>query len=217
MRIGAGADVGGRRVAPGVRRTVCDTTSDTFSGGRRVAPGVRRAEGGNLVFPGRLRGLLTSGQWRQGLAVVADAAGGAFVSRRRDAETMREVFGEAIYAYSREQAIEDGELVDVSETAQEAGFRFPVVLTRAAWADCVEWSEEDSRRQTYQDEAGRLWDVVWMASRAARRGGESILFQLYRVPRGGRGVRPRLVTLKMVCGPGDEGEPVITIMLPGED
>ena len=25
------------------------------------------------------------------------------------------------------------------------------------------------------------------------------------------------VELKAVCGPGDEGEPVITIMLPGED
>ena len=63
----------------------------------------------------------------------------------------------------------------------------------------------------------RLWDVLWMASRAARRGGQEIRFQLYRVPRGGRGMRPRLVTLKVICGPGDEGEPVITIMLPGED
>ncbi len=25
------------------------------------------------------------------------------------------------------------------------------------------------------------------------------------------------IKLKAVCGPGDEGEPVITIMLPGED
>jgi hypothetical protein len=27
----------------------------------------------------------------------------------------------------------------------------------------------------------------------------------------------RLVTLKAMCGPGDQGEPVITIMLPEED
>jgi hypothetical protein len=28
---------------------------------------------------------------------------------------------------------------------------------------------------------------------------------------------PALVRLKAVCGPGDRGEPVITIMLPEED
>jgi hypothetical protein len=30
-------------------------------------------------------------------------------------------------------------------------------------------------------------------------------------------VREQTVLLKAVCGPGDEGEPVITIMLPDED
>ena len=32
-----------------------------------------------------------------------------------------------------------------------------------------------------------------------------------------RSVIVRDLTLKMVCGPGDEGEPVITIMLPHEE
>jgi len=130
----------------------------------------------------------------------------------------RSVFGEAISTYTRAQAIEDGVLVDVTETAREAGFRFPVALTRACWENCVSWSEADSMRQTCQDEAGRLWDVLWMASVAARRnGGSELRFRLYRVPRGGRGVRPRLVALQTHCGPGDEGEPVITIGLLGED
>ena len=133
-------------------------------------------------------------------------------------ETMAEIFGEAISTYTRAQAIEDGVLVDVTETAREAGFRFPVAMTRAAWEDCVTWSEADNKRQTYQDEAGRLWDVLYMASLAARRnGGSELRFQLYRVPRGGRGMRPRLVVLQMHCGPGDEGEPVITISMSGED
>lgn len=133
-------------------------------------------------------------------------------------ETMAEIFGEPISTYTRAQAIEDGVLVDVSEMAKEAGFKFPVAMTRAVWDDCVTWSEADNKRQTYQDQAGRLWDVLWMASVAARRNsGSELRFQLYRVPRGGRGVRPRLVVLQMHCGPGDEGEPVITIRLPGED
>jgi hypothetical protein len=127
------------------------------------------------------------------------------------------IFGEVIHTYTRLQASEDGYLVDVSEVAREAGITFPVAMTRAAWVDCVEWAEADSRRQTYQDEAGRLWDVLWMLKLAARRGGSEIRYQLYRVPRGGRGVRPRLVTLKAICGPGDQGEPVITVMLINED
>lgn len=133
------------------------------------------------------------------------------------AEKEESLFGEVIYAYTRKQAIEDGVLVDVSETAKEAGFKFPVALTRAAYEDCVAWDEADSKRQTHQDVAGRLWDVLWMASLAAKRGGQEIRFQLYRVPRGGRGHMARLVTLKAHCGPGDNAEPVITIMQPDED
>lgn len=38
-----------------------------------------------------------------------------------------------IYAYTRKQALEDGEQVDVSTTAAEAGIRFPVFLTRAVY------------------------------------------------------------------------------------
>ncbi|RLJ64603.1 DUF6573 family protein [Sulfurisoma sediminicola] len=127
------------------------------------------------------------------------------------------IFGEVIHSYTRAQAHCDGVLIDLSDTAREAGIAFPVAITKAAWADCVEWTDEDSKRQTYQDEAGRLWDVIWMLKLAARRGGSEIRYQLYRVPRGGRGVRPRLVTLKAICGPGDQGEAVITVMLPGED
>jgi hypothetical protein len=30
-------------------------------------------------------------------------------------------------------------------------------------------------------------------------------------------IQPSLVTLKAICGPGDDGTPVITILLPQED
>lgn len=136
-----------------------------------------------------------------------------------EAQTLAEIFGDPIHVYTRAQAIEDGFLVDVTDTAKEAGFRVPVALSRAAWADCVEWTERDSQRQTYQDQDGRLWDVLWMAMNAARRNTqrEAFEFQLYRVLRGGRSLRPKLTRLVCSIGPGDNGEPVITIMLPGED
>ena len=123
-----------------------------------------------------------------------------------------------IYAYTRANAIADGTLVDVTELAHEAGFRVPVAITAAAWSDCVAWSAADTLRQTSQDEAGRLWDVLWMASIAARRAiGERCLFQFYRVPRGGRVTLPRPTTLNLHIGPGDSGEPVVTVLMPHED
>ena len=124
-----------------------------------------------------------------------------------------------IYAYTRAQAIEDGVLVDVSKTAKETGFVYPVAITSAAWADCVEWSDEDTKRQVPQDEFGRLWDVLWMAKIAVKQGngGTQLLYPLHRVPRGGKAQKPRLIHLKLVCRPGDTPEPVITIMLPDED
>jgi len=124
------------------------------------------------------------------------------------------VFGDVIYSYSRAQAIEDGVLIDVSSTAREAGITFPVALTAAAWAAYVVVPEGVRG----QDEAGRLWDVVSMlrfAIKASRGGGGSILpYRLYVKNTNGK---PRMVTLKSVCGPGDGAEPVITIMLPEED
>ncbi|MQY40662.1 hypothetical protein SRB17_86950 [Streptomyces sp. RB17] len=107
-----------------------------------------------------------------------------------------------------------------AELAREAGFTVPVCLSAAVWADCVEWSEEDSRRQTPQDETGRLWDVLTMtrfAIRRSRGSGECVTVELYRIPRGGRARQPRRVRLAACIGPGDNAEPVMTIMQLGED
>jgi hypothetical protein len=146
------------------------------------------------------------------------------ISRTEGAKTMttEAIFsaGDVIYSYSRAQAIADGVLVDVTDTAREAGFKIPVAITRAAWADCVEWTAEiEARKETTQDESGRLWDVVWMAFVACRAPGEGQrrVFELYRVPREGRGNRPRRVSLAVCIGPGDDHSPAITIMQPNED
>ena len=129
-------------------------------------------------------------------------------------------FGEVTSTYTRAQAIEDGVLIDAGSMAQDAGFKWPVAVTSAAWADCVAWSEDDNRQQVYQDESGRLWDVLFMASHAIQicsGSGDRLLFQLYRVPVDGQSVTAELTTLKLIVGPGDHGEPVITILLPDED
>jgi len=129
-------------------------------------------------------------------------------------------FGEVVSVYTRAQALADGVLIDVSEMAGEAGFRWPVAITAAAWEDCVAWSDTDNDRQVYQDQSGRLWDVLFMAAYAARTKANTdsqLLFELYRVPRDGRSSAAELTTLKLVVGPGDDAEPVMTVLLTEED
>ena len=124
-------------------------------------------------------------------------------------------FGNVIYAYTRKQAIADGVQVDVSTTAKEAGIRFPVFITRTAFDAYVTVPPNVSG----QDEAGRLWDVVWMlrfAIRKAAQGHSRLPFALY-VRNDNRA--PRLVKLIATCGALDidDPQPAITIMLPDED
>ena len=129
-------------------------------------------------------------------------------------------FGEVISVYTRTQALADGVLIDAGPMAREVGFRWPVAITVAAWEDCIAWTESDSERQTHQDKSGRLWDVLFLAAYAARNPADAVsqrLFKLYRVPRDGQSTEAELTRLKLVIGPGDAGEPVMTILLPNED
>jgi hypothetical protein len=119
-----------------------------------------------------------------------------------------------IHVYTRAEAIRDGVLIDVSAAAREAGIRYPVALTRAAWERCVAVPPG----VLCQDEAGRLWDVLFLLRRAIGRsaGGPVVRFGVH-VRNDNREGTPPLVRLKAVCGPGDNSEPVLTGMLPDED
>ena len=128
-------------------------------------------------------------------------------------ESMESMNWDLISSYSRREAIDDGVLVDVTQSATEAGFKVPVALTSAAWSDCVEWTDADNSQMAFQDQPGRLWDVLWMALNATRRpgAGDRVTFIVHRVPRDGSSVAPLPVTLVMHIGPGDTAAPVITI------
>jgi hypothetical protein len=121
--------------------------------------------------------------------------------------------GDLIHGYSRADAIADGVLIDVSATAREAGIRYPTALTRAVWDLYVRVPAGVEA----QDEAGRLWDLVWMLChgiRTAKEDNPTLLFRLHVRNDNGR---PKPVTLKALCGPGDDGAPCLTVMLPEED
>lgn len=96
---------------------------------------------------------------------------------------------------TRAQAVLDGFQVEATKTAQEARIRFPVFLTCTVFDAYVTVPEG----VTGQDEAGRLWDIVWMlrfAIRKTAQGQDRLPFALY-VRNEDR--RPKLVKLVAGC------------------
>ena len=119
-----------------------------------------------------------------------------------------------IYSYTRQQAIEDGSFVDVSPTAKEAGFRWPVAVTRHVWDSLIEPTEK--AKGYGQDLQGRLWDVLWMLRSAIRNAEPGERLVVYDVIfQDGPGPRNRkTVRLWAAVEDAGDGSPAITIMLP---
>ena len=124
-------------------------------------------------------------------------------------------FGGVIYAYSRSQAVADGVQVDVTKTAQEAGIKFPMFLTRAVFDNYVAVPPD----VTGQDEAGRLWDLVWMARFAILRShGHTDRLPVALYVRNDNH-RAKLVKLIATCSAldMDDPQPALTLMMPDDD
>ena len=125
-----------------------------------------------------------------------------------DEEMASEIFGDLVYAYSRADAIRDGVLIDVSERAKRAGIRYPTACTTAVWAliDCLPDSETDTLAGIVRDiRLDHVLAAMLSAIRRAR-GTDRVEFSILGEAGGWA-----------QCGPGDTAEPVITIMMQGED
>jgi hypothetical protein len=91
-------------------------------------------------------------------------------------------------------------------------FKFPLAASAAVWT-LIESAAEAENVEV----ALYVWDVAYMchnAIRMNRKPGSSQLFFKVTLPLIENGTEHKL---KLVCGPGDNGEPVLTIMLPEED
>lgn len=117
---------------------------------------------------------------------------------------------EIIYSYTRTEALADGTLVDVSIEGREVGFTVPVALTSTLFETIVGIPKDSG-----EDQRGRTHDVLFMAACATRKERDSceprVEFSVLMTT--DKGVKATL-TLLIDFGPGDAGEPVITIGYP---
>ena len=121
---------------------------------------------------------------------------------------------ELLSTYLRADALADKVLVDISDEARQLGFRVPVATTAAVYAylDPLE-----SLIREGQSLAGRTHDLlsVLRFAGAVHPDRSMLHFRVLFVLT--PGCPPEPVALKAIIGPGDSGEPVLTILLPSED
>ena len=125
---------------------------------------------------------------------------------------------EVIHRYTRKQAIADGVLVDLMQPetgslVREAGFQFPIAMTVTAFSETI--CPIDGELPPGQDIKGRLWDVLMLLKAAIRAYDNTDRIHFTVNVFDGKKTHP--VQLWALCGPGDDLEPVITLMLEGED
>lgn len=124
------------------------------------------------------------------------------------------IFGEFVYQYTRAEATQDGALINLSGKFPEEChlYRYPVACTAAVWS-LIEQATSD--RKHGNTAAGVVWDIMTMSQQGVffRPDAQTALFNVIITGTG----RKQIHTMKAVCHPGDNMEPVITIMLPRED
>jgi len=119
-----------------------------------------------------------------------------------------------IFSYSRADALADSVLIDITAAAREHGFKLHTAVTDSLFNGYV--VPPDGLEGEGQSVEGRLHDLLTMAMIAARKGLEQdrVAFEVLFLMRPGALEK---VTVVLHVGPGDQGEPVLTLMLPGED
>lgn len=117
---------------------------------------------------------------------------------------------DVISVYSRAQAISDGVLVDVTEVAKRCGWGVPVALTSSVYTAVA------GARGSGPLDAKLLrlrWLLLEAKGQALEAPGETDRFHFTHYS----DVTRQTHHLWALCGPGDTPDPVVTIMMEGED
>jgi hypothetical protein len=104
-------------------------------------------------------------------------------------------------------------LVDLNQfiSVPESGYKYPVACTSAVWEIINKAVNNHKYGNDYQ---GIVWDILQMSRNyQIKKWTSGCLFQVIITGAGPK----KIFTFKIECGPGDMGEPVLTVILPEED
>jgi len=125
-----------------------------------------------------------------------------------------------ISSYSRADAIEDGVLIDAMigdfESVSRQHYKYPVAMTAGVFAII----EKAVNTKKYCNDYAGIWhDILHMAKQGrdiAGGTGKEIVVYIQRFHNNPFHAQNK-ETFHILCGPGDNAEPVLTVMLPNED
>lgn len=112
-----------------------------------------------------------------------------------------------VSAYSRAQAIDDDALVDLTRWAVACGIRLPLAITATARKAALCAPRADGKPSGI--DVARF--VAWLSDQMRLHAQDDLFVASFTRIDG------KPIELKAICGPGDRGEPVLTVMLPTED
>lgn len=123
-------------------------------------------------------------------------------------------FGEVISSYTRENAIEDGVLIDVTPLAKRAGFKYHTAITSGVHSVIDLGDALEEIKETYTGRFGKVLYSLLCAIKNGQAKEDIIFFNVNLTNRLGIIKNERF---KSMVHAGDNHEPVMTILLPLED
>ena len=129
---------------------------------------------------------------------------------------LESIFGEAISCYTRAEAFNDGVLVDLMQgelgQVSRQHYKYRIACTLGVFTLIRKAVEHPDWGNDY---CGVLHDILTMSKStyAQKLDRSTVLFDVRITGTGSKCTH----SLKLVVGPGNDMEPVITIMLPDED
>ena len=126
---------------------------------------------------------------------------------------------EVIHTYSRADALRDGVLIDITDIAKHFGFKYPIAITGNLFNSYINPNEDlIAHGENVKTRVELVLAVLFYAIKGTKEK-KSMTRIHFEVEFLMDAIEEKYTTIELIadCGPGDNMEPVITIMLPEDD